>query len=76
METSAAKKRTRDSWGDQETENLIHFIKEKNIPSKMDSKRFRNDELFASLETEMKNKGYTKDKQQIVYKYNNLKSNN
>lgn len=50
------KKRKRDTWAQSETDDFIYLIKEKNIIQKMDTKKYRSDNLYDELASEMQKK--------------------
>ncbi|XP_055709084.1 uncharacterized protein LOC129805290 [Phlebotomus papatasi] len=60
-------------WQTKETKLLLQIVHEKEIVAMMDSKKFRNQEVFAEVEKEFLKQGYQRDVKQIEIKFKNLK---
>lgn len=74
MADEEQKKRSRDSWTQEQTDLLLQLVKEKDIIRKMDTKRYRKENLFNDLVPIFREKNIEKTGKQIREKYDNLKS--
>lgn len=63
----------RNLWTAEETEFFLELLKEKKNLQILDGKRFKVQEVFRALETEMKKNGYDKDCNKMKTKFKNLK---
>lgn len=68
-------KRTRDSWPDEQVDLLLEIVKERDIVSKLDSKRFcKNSLLEKEVVPKFVKRNFQKNISQIINKYDSLKS--
>ena len=64
----------RPFWTDAETLDLLEIFMEKNIMKLFDGKRYRNNEIYKMISTELLKRGYVdRDEKQIEYRWKNLK---
>lgn len=61
------------SWGHSETEHLIDLCIENDVPVQMESKKYRNEEIFSKIRDGMAVGGYKRDVSQLYNKYRKLK---
>lgn len=69
-----SQKRSRDTWGDEETDHFLALIREQNVLAKLDTKKFKVDQVYADVEKSMAEKGFNKSVPQLKTKLGNLKS--
>jgi len=65
----------RQSWDKEETRYFLNLIKERKIMKCLDNKKFRANDIFKYLETDMHEKGYEKDWKQMQTRFKTLRRN-
>jgi len=61
-------------WNVEETECFLTIIKELQVTTLMDGKKFRTSEIFKKVEEAFKSKGYNKTHTQLLDKFKAMKS--
>lgn len=62
------------TWDVKETECFLALIKELQVTTLMDGKKFRTSEIFKKVEEAFKDKGYNKTHTQLLEKFKAMKS--